>query len=56
MIRRGLSKGYLVNAGGQVCWLDEMQHFSCGVMYSTEQWHCGKEGYCGWCKNIQKTC
>jgi hypothetical protein len=31
MMRRGLTKGCLINAGGQVCWMDELQHFRCGL-------------------------
>ena len=54
MARRGLPKGYLVHANGQVCWLDSNQHFNCGLMYSIERKTCGKEGYCRWCHNIQK--
>jgi len=55
MTRRGLPKGYLIHANGQVCWLDNNQHFNCGLMYSIERKACGKEGYCKWCHNLQKT-
>ena len=55
MVRKGLPKGYLVNAKGDVSWRDSNDHFCCGSMYSAEQKTCGKEGYCNWCRNLQGT-
>lgn len=32
--RKGLTKGYLVNGLGSVCWKDKYDRFTCGHMFS----------------------
>ncbi len=52
--RRGLKKGFLVNANGQVAWLENGPFF-CGIGCENGAYNCGlHDKYCQWCDSLTK--